>query len=90
MALSVGQIQMKTATRYWLEAGTILHFEKQPNKSHIPKWGQYYVSTEVVRAEDHDAIVKKLHLALALANSMILSSEQHSPQSSEAISEALS
>lgn len=40
----------------WVEAGTCLYFEKQPNKSAIPRLGKHYESFEVVKMEVYRAL----------------------------------
>ena len=55
------------AKRYWLEAGTVLHFVKQPNKPHVARYGQFTSSQEIVLADEHDREVAGLEQAVRYA-----------------------
>ena len=51
------------ARRYWVEAGTILYFEKQPDKSFIPRRGESVPSIQVVKADDYATLATALREA---------------------------
>ena len=48
---------MEKPTKYWLEAGTVLFFEKQPDKPFIPRRGESFTSQAVYMAVDVDVIL---------------------------------
>ena len=59
---------MEKPTKYWLEAGTVLCFEKQPDKPFIPRRGESFTSQAVYKADDVDVILAQrdtIHAELA-------------------------